>query len=451
MKKVLVVVVALAGLMMLPATAGAASWKGTVVSKDAARKAVVTVSPKGVARTVRVARVGKFRIGQRVAVRARALADGTFAAKRVRVLGRTGKARVRGVVVRSEKSRVLVSAGGSVFAVRTKGARRLSAARHKGLAPGDRVLVHVRLKHGKLVAKWFKETGYTDLVEIEGIYLSTRDGVLELAVVHRGRVEVKVPADLSLPEVAPGDEIEILARVADDGMFTLVALRHDHRKGHHRGADYGDDEKVWVHGTLSELSGTSVTVQPGEDASAVTCTNPAGVALPGFAVGMEVKLGCKLGEDGELVLYKLWFESDVAAMYAKIKYGRALYEYDEAGHRGEKHLFVAYKARGILESLEPPTISLGEGLAPFSCTEHEDRALGALTYGDEHEFAHEAEVGDKAAMACVLDGDALVLVELETKHQYHEHEHHGDKHDGYEHDDGDKGHEDDDEGLEDEE
>ena len=441
MKKVLVVVVALAGLMVLPATAGAASWKGTVVSKDSARKAVVIVSPKGVARTVRVARVGKFRIGQRVAVRARALADGTFAAKRVRVLGRTGKARVRGVVVRSERSRVLISAGGSVFAVKSTGARKLSAKRHKGLAPGDRVLAHVRLKHGKLVAKWFRETGYADLVEIEGIYLSTNDGVLELAVVHRGRVEVKVPDDLSLPEVAPGDEIEILARVANDGMFSLVALRHDHRKGHHRGADYGEDEKVWVHGTLSE---TAVTVQPGEDASEVTCTNPAGVALPGFALGMKVKLGCKLGEDGELVLYKLWFESDVAMMYAKIKHGRALYEYDEDRHEGERHLFVAYEARGILESLEPPTISLGEGLDPFSCASPEAKTLEALTYGDDAEVAHEAHVGDKAAMACALDGDALVLVELETKHHY-------DEHDGDKHDDADEGSENDDEENDDEE
>ena len=156
-----------------------------------------------------------------------------------------------------------------------------------------------------------------------------------------------------------------------------------------------------------------MTVQPGEDASAVTCTNPAGVALPGFAVGMEVKLGCKLAKTASSSCYQaLVRERRRRRCSAKIKYGRALYEYDEAWPPGEKHLFVAYKARGILESLEPPTISLGEGFAPFSCTEHEDRALGALTYGDEHEFAHEAEVGDKAAMACVPDGDALVLVEL---------------------------------------
>ena len=323
---------------------------------------------------------------------------------------------------------MLLSAGGSVFAVSSKAARRLSAAGHGRLAPGDRVLAHVRVKRGKLVAKWFKETGYVGLIEIEGIYLSTEDGVLELAVVHKGRVEAKIPADLSLPELAPGDKIEILARVADNGTFTLVAVRHDHRKGHHRGADYGEDEKVWVYGTLTELSETQVTVQPGEDASAVTCSHPAGVPLPGFALGMEVKLGCKLGDDGELVLYKLWFENDVALMYAKLKYTRSLFEYDEHGHKAEKRLQVVYEARGMLESLEPPTITLGEGLDPFSCVE--PGALEVLTYGDEHEndVAHEPHVGDKAAMACVLDGETLVLLELESKHYEHhdEDEHEGD-------------------------
>ena len=202
MKRVLVVAIALAGLMALPSAAAAVSWKGTVVAKDRARDAVVTVSANGVARTLRTrpAQLRKLRVGQRVKVQAKRRADGTFAAKRLRVLGRTGNVRVRAVVVRSEKGRVLLSAGGSVFAVGSKAARRLANAR-SALAPGDRVLAHVRVKHGRLVAKWIKETGYADLVEIEGIYLSTSDGVLELAVVHRGRVEVTVPAELSLPEL----------------------------------------------------------------------------------------------------------------------------------------------------------------------------------------------------------------------------------------------------------
>ena len=65
----------------------------------------------------------------------------------------------------------------------------------------------------------------------------------------------------------------------------------------------------------------------------------------------------------------------------------------------------------MLASVEPPAISLGDDLEPLSCMEAE-RSLEALTYY-EAEVAPEPHVGDKAWMKCILDGDALVLVELE--------------------------------------
>jgi hypothetical protein len=294
------------------------------------------------------------------------------------------------------------------------------------------VLAKIHVKHGKLVAKWFKETGYADRVEIEGIYLSTVDGVLELAVVHRGRVLVSIPAELAVPELAPGDKISILARVAEDHTFSLVALKHGWGKGHHKKVDYDDHGKVKVYGMLSELSETSVSVQPGDDASAVTCANPAGVALPGCELGMKVKMACKPGEDGELVVYELRFENEVAYLKAKLKHERGVYHYDEDGEEDEpkKHAVAAYEAKGMLASVEPPAISLGDDLEPLSCMEAE-RSLEALTYY-EAEVAPEPHVGDKAWMKCILDGDALVLVELETNHYHdgyehdhaHEHEHH---------------------------
>ena len=427
MKRILVVVIALAGLMALPGMAGAASFKGTVVAKDAARKAVVTVSPNGVARTVRVkGQVRKLWVGQRVKVKAKRLADGTFAAKNVRASGRSGQTRLRAVVVKSEANRVLLSAGGTVFAVRSKAARRLAHA-GSDLAPGDRVLANLHVKHGKLIAKWFKETGYADLVELAGIYLSTTDGVLELAVVHRGRVLVTVPADLILPELDPGDEVKLLARVGEDKTFSLVALRHDGHRSHH-GVKYDDHSGVEVRGTLEELSEDAIVVQPGNDASAVSCANPAGIVLPGFTLETEVKLECGVGEDGELVLRWLKFESEEGEVKAKMKHGH-----------------LVYKAEGTLASLEPSTISFGEGLEPLSCVVPEDV------------WAKEFELGGEAEMKCVLDGDVLVLTELEGepsehgdyghKHDHdhgHDHYHeHGHDH-SHEHDyDGNDHHEDD--------
>src|SRR5207247_4256893 len=72
----------------LAGTGNAASFSGVVVAKDAKRKAIVTASARAV-RTVRApASFGGVRLGQRVAVRARPLADGTFRATSVRPAGR---------------------------------------------------------------------------------------------------------------------------------------------------------------------------------------------------------------------------------------------------------------------------------------------------------------------------------------------------------------------------
>ncbi len=120
---------------------------------------------------------------------------------------------------------------------------------------------------------------------------------------------------------------------------------------------------------------------------------------------------CRVGEYGELVVYKLEFENELGELKAKVKY-------DE----------LTYKAEGMLHSLEPPTISFGEGLEPFSCVAPEEVSLYAF------------EVGDQAEMKCVLDGHTLVLTELETEHadldddQHHHDDHHHPDHHHHDHD-----------------
>jgi hypothetical protein len=84
LKKVLVLAAGVIVAAAFNGTADAARWNGVVVAKDAKRKAVVTVS-RGSVRTVRApAKFRRLRVGQRVAVTARALPDGTFAAAVVR-------------------------------------------------------------------------------------------------------------------------------------------------------------------------------------------------------------------------------------------------------------------------------------------------------------------------------------------------------------------------------
>jgi hypothetical protein len=136
----------------LPATAGNATFRGVVIAKDSARKSIVTVSRNGVVRTIRArGALKRVRVGRLVAVQAASLPDGTFAASRIRPLGRAGRAHFRATVAAVKGATLALSAGGSVFALRVRGSRTGSAngggfrprrpdrgrcPRHGRLAPG---------------------------------------------------------------------------------------------------------------------------------------------------------------------------------------------------------------------------------------------------------------------------------------------------------------------------
>src|SRR5215218_139121 len=143
MKKLLVLAAGVILAAALSGTADAARWSGVIVAKDAKRKAVVTVS-RGSVRTLRApAKFRRLRVGQRVAVIARALPDGTFAAAVVRGTGPRHPRSLRGVVVRHDRraGRLILSAGSSVFPARMTGRSPASASPDSGLRPGDKVTV----------------------------------------------------------------------------------------------------------------------------------------------------------------------------------------------------------------------------------------------------------------------------------------------------------------------
>ena len=109
MKRVLLLAAAgIAALAFaLPATAGTVTFRGVVVAKDSARKSIVTVSRNGVVRTVRArGALKRVRVGRLVAVQAASLPDGTFAASKVRPLGRAGRAHFRATVAAGQVPRL---------------------------------------------------------------------------------------------------------------------------------------------------------------------------------------------------------------------------------------------------------------------------------------------------------------------------------------------------------
>ena len=63
----------------------------------------------------------RFRVGSNVAVRGAKLPDGTFSAAAVRRLGKARGTHVAATVVRQLAARLVMSAGGSVFALRLAG------------------------------------------------------------------------------------------------------------------------------------------------------------------------------------------------------------------------------------------------------------------------------------------------------------------------------------------
>ena len=143
MKRVLLLAAAcIAALAFaLPAVAGTTTFRGVVVAKDSTRKSIVTVSRNGVVRTIRASgKLKRIQVGRMVAVQAASLPDGTFAASKLRPLGRAGQARFRATVVSAKGTTLALSAGGSVFALRVRGgkagsARAPASARETGSRP----------------------------------------------------------------------------------------------------------------------------------------------------------------------------------------------------------------------------------------------------------------------------------------------------------------------------
>src|SRR6266436_5036396 len=123
MKKALIAG-ALVFAALYPAAAGAAAFKGTVVSTQQVRHVLVVSSSTGLVRTLHTGSAA--RVGAVVSVTAAKRADGTFTASHVAVVGRAHKARIQGVVLSRAHGMTFVSGNRSVIAVRS--AHRVLAA-----------------------------------------------------------------------------------------------------------------------------------------------------------------------------------------------------------------------------------------------------------------------------------------------------------------------------------
>jgi hypothetical protein len=303
MKRILLVLGLVAAVLAVPATA--AAFSGVVVAKNPARHAVVVASRGGVVRTVRATpkRYRALHVGQRLVFSAKRLHDGTFRVGTLRARGAARHVFIRATVVRQRASRYLLSAGGTLISVRTT-SRRFDSATGKH-RPGDIVGGTVRVGPNGLTTSSFKTLGHEDGLELEGIFLSVNGNQLRLAVEHKGEVFVTIPAGLQLPSLSPGDEIELVVSIDSSGAFTLVSIQTDDENGEGGDEDHG---KVEVHGPITDLTDTSITVQP-HNGSPVTCAVPPGFDVHGFKVTDRVEMRCRL-LNGQLTLFRLRSDDD---------------------------------------------------------------------------------------------------------------------------------------------
>jgi hypothetical protein len=282
----------------LTGTADAARFKGVVVAKDAKRKALVTATTKGV-RTVRTRRFGAFRLGQRVVVHGTRRPDATWTGSLVRAVGRSKQVRFGGVVVSSQSARMIVSAGGSVFALRVTGLGASGLTNDGGFEAGDKVDVDADVKKGHLEAGSgdIDKTGHVESLVLEGIFLFTKGDGFDMAVVHRGLVHVSVPTEMVLPDFKAGDQIAIVVSVSAAGKFSFV-----------KGRGEGDKPKppageIYAYGPLTVKTQFEVGVKR-ENGETLRCAIPAGLDLSMFPLGQKVKLYCAARE-GRLVMKKM--------------------------------------------------------------------------------------------------------------------------------------------------
>jgi hypothetical protein len=221
---------------LYPAAAGAARFSGVVVAKQTHRHALVIASRSGAVRTVRTAK--RIRVGSRVVVNARVLHDGTFAATRIGVRGRALHARIHAVVVRRVRGGKLVSAGHSVFRIRT-GITTASLSDHHGDQPGDEVDETVTIApNGELDEDNEQEVGHADLVELEGSFVSFAGGILTIKTEDGPTIGVVVPAGFTLPTFTVGESLELKVSVSGT-TFTLVKVDSEDDQGDD---DQGDDD-----------------------------------------------------------------------------------------------------------------------------------------------------------------------------------------------------------------
>jgi hypothetical protein len=278
------------GSSLAPAHFATATVRGTVISKDLHRHTFVVATAAGAVRTVRTnqAILSRVRPGEKIGTHATLLADGTYTSSVVTRAGHVSRARVRATVVGTNAGKILLSAGGSVFAVSSvRAASQLGA----GAGIGQTVDATVGISQSGLDQISVRDVGQSNLISLDGVLSAVTSSSITVAIEDGASTTVAVPASITVPStIAVGDSVEILVDYSNQ-TFSLVTIKDDSLTSNNQGqgTSEGDNQSLQVEGQVIAVSATSITVQPGDQASAVTLSVPSSVDVSAIIVGDSVQ------------------------------------------------------------------------------------------------------------------------------------------------------------------
>jgi hypothetical protein len=232
-------------LIMLVAVTAALAGPSSAFASGVVLKVQRATHLVAVARTpthvalVHTAAVSRLHVGQRVALTARTLRNGTLAASSVRVVGRAHAVRFRGLLLAKSRTRLVISAGGAVVSV-ARASRTTASARDSGPVTGTQVDVTATVTDtGELDEDDVAAAPATPGGKIEGS-LTIGTGTITVSAEELTLV-IRVPTGFDLSAFHNGDEV--LASFTQDattGALTLTALSGDENA---QQADENDDDQ----------------------------------------------------------------------------------------------------------------------------------------------------------------------------------------------------------------
>jgi uncharacterized membrane protein YgcG len=236
--------------------ANAQLLRGTVVHHNRHAHSFVVAVRGGGLRAIHARRLPA--IGRSVAVRARALRNGTFVATKVHAGHRRTRVRIRGTVSFADRRhhRFTISANGVSLLVHVRRHRGARAAASDVPAPGTTVEVEADLESGDdTVAQTVTPTGTDLTVKVEGKVLAVDATARTITLTaddedqSGAQLTISVPdTTIDLTTITPGSEVELLVALHSDGTYTLLGLAGDDNakqadeQGDQQGQPVGDQE-----------------------------------------------------------------------------------------------------------------------------------------------------------------------------------------------------------------